>query len=228
MGRATAIPIPGPPDTPQPRSKEALAACNQALDLDLNCEDLWRNKASSLRALGRTAEADAAAERGKWVRGQRPGGPLPLTPSPTRGGGTRGDLSLACSANPRQHVAEMAVYLSIGEAEDEQAAPGQNLITGAVVVRLMEMNAAIEFDGDPGRMAIEINDKAINDLLASPAQTVHVVGAKTLPEQRFLWRHVPAKRSGAFLFDVSYRPTNDDPVSGLCILVIHRTPLLRR
>ena len=47
------------------RYKEALAAYDRALALDPNDADAWNNKGIVLRALGRTAEAEAAAKRAK-------------------------------------------------------------------------------------------------------------------------------------------------------------------
>src|SRR6185312_8382254 len=58
-------------------------------------------------------------------RGRRP---LPLTPSPRRGGGTRGDPLLAGGANARQRLGKPCGDVVIGEAEDEQTTVGKDVV----------------------------------------------------------------------------------------------------
>jgi Flp pilus assembly protein TadD len=42
-----------------------VVACDRALALDPKKANAWKNKAIALRALGRTAEAEAAEQRAK-------------------------------------------------------------------------------------------------------------------------------------------------------------------
>ena len=56
---------------------------------------------------------------------------------------------LAGIAYAGDHVGEMGVDIVIGKAEDEQAAPGQDVITVMVVFRLIQVERAIQFNSDP-------------------------------------------------------------------------------
>ena len=56
---------------------------------------------------------------------------------------------LAGIADAGDHVGEMGVDIVIGKAEDEQAAPDQDVITVMVVFRLTQVERAIQFNSDP-------------------------------------------------------------------------------
>jgi tetratricopeptide (TPR) repeat protein len=51
------------------RDQEAIAAYDKALAIDPNIANAWYNKAISLRALGRSAEAAEAKRRAKALGG---------------------------------------------------------------------------------------------------------------------------------------------------------------
>lgn len=158
--------------------------------------------------------------------------PSPPSPSLFRGGGTRGCALLACGANACQHLVEARDHVAIGEAQDEQVTPGQDLVAGAVIVRLMQVNPSVEFDDDSGCMAIEVGNEAVNHLLTTPVQAVQLVGTQVLPQARLLWRHVAPQCASARLLDAPYRPPGDNPVMGrrvtAIVFVIDPVPLMGR
>jgi Tetratricopeptide repeat. len=49
----------------QGKYDEAIKACDEAIRLDPNISEAWYNKGIALKALGRTAEADAAFAKAK-------------------------------------------------------------------------------------------------------------------------------------------------------------------
>src|SRR5215471_14243952 len=76
----------------------------------------------------------------------------------------------------------------VGKAEDAQAASGKDAVSFAIVVDARFVYVAIDFNDEPGGMAIEISDKAVNDLLAAEMQARQATGAEIVPEARLGWR----------------------------------------
>lgn len=64
------------------RGEEALAAYNHALALDDKYANTWTGKARTLRALGRTAEADEAEQRARDLGWRDDGAPFPASMQP--------------------------------------------------------------------------------------------------------------------------------------------------
>ena len=86
----------------------------------------------------------------------------------------------------------------VRETQDEQIMCGQGSVPRAIVFRLLAMDGAIKLDNEVGGMAVEIHDKAVYHLLASPAQPIELAASQALPEQLFRRGHVAPQISGAF------------------------------
>lgn len=71
------------------------------------------------------------------------------------------------------------------------------LVTLGVVVYLLFVNPAIHFDNKRSRVAVEVHDEAVNDLLAAKLKPVQSVVPQVLPERSFFRSHVPTQFFGA-------------------------------
>jgi hypothetical protein len=70
-------------------------------------------------------------------------------------------------------------------------------ITFPVILNIRFVNWAIHFDHQPGSMAIEIYDEAVNDLLAAKVKAVQPIRSQISPEDFLLHCHLTPKLFGS-------------------------------
>jgi len=102
---------------------------------------------------------------------------LTSPPAPPRHGEGRADRG--------QDALQYGVYfvtdVIIGHAQDGQTATFQRLVSLFIALTLRSMYWPVDFDHDASRVAVEINDEAIDDLLPAEVQASELVGAQPLP-----------------------------------------------
>ena len=99
-----------------------------------------------------------------------------------------------------QHVSYFPGHGLVAYAKDEQAEGTEREIACGIVINLIVMNAAVSFHDYAGRVAVEVRDEAVNELLAAEVQTAESIPAQARPEEHFLRSHLPAKFACAFNF----------------------------
>ena len=73
-------------------------------------------------------------------------------------------------------------YLLIAEAYHAHTIGLKDLAAGCVVVGLLGMNRSVEFDHQTCGVAIEVDDKAGDHVLAPEVKTINLVAAHGLPK----------------------------------------------
>ncbi len=61
------------------------------------------------------------------------------------------------------------------------------------------VHSAIHFDNQPSFGAIEVDDEAVNWMLAAETESADLPAPKSPPQDVFRWRRVSAHETGAFL-----------------------------
>jgi hypothetical protein len=67
--------------------------------------------------------------------------------------------------DPVEDARQVVQHLVVGHAEDTQASPGEHAITFRIVLDLLLVNGTVDFDDQTERMAVEVDDEAVDDLL---------------------------------------------------------------
>lgn len=88
-----------------------------------------------------------------------------------------------------KNFVEVGVDLFIGYAQNAVATGDENGVTLGVGLALLIMNWAVHFDDEASGGAVEINDEAENDMLASKVQVTYAMLAKMLPEDNLFRCH---------------------------------------
>ena len=81
---------------------------------------------------------------------------------------------------------QIGFELSVGKAEHVQTAGLQPPRALHIVVQLAEVHGTIQLDHQAGRMAVEVHDKAIHDLLPAEVQAVELILPELIPQLGFL------------------------------------------
>lgn len=74
-----------------------------------------------------------------------------------------------------------------------------NPVAFCVIVMLHLMDPAVNFNNQAHGMAVKINDKSIDYLLAAEVESKSVA-TQVMPKDFFFGRHLPPKFSGTFFF----------------------------
>ncbi len=82
-----------------------------------------------------------------------------------------------------QHVSYFPGHGLVAYTEDEQAEVRERKVAGGIVLDLIVVNAAIDFYDHAGRVAVEVRDEAVNELLAAEVQTAESIPAQAFPEE---------------------------------------------
>jgi hypothetical protein len=80
-----------------------------------------------------------------------------------------------------QDAGEVVGDAGIGDAQDSDAAGEEDAVALGVVGGLLVVDPALGLDGQGGRVAVEVDDEAVDELLAAEAETVEAAGAEALP-----------------------------------------------
>lgn len=83
--------------------------------------------------------------------------------------------------NPHQYVSKSCFDLVIGHAQHATAPSGENTVAFFVMALLVLVDRAIDFYDQAGCVAIEVDDEAIDDLLAAEMESVESMSAQPFP-----------------------------------------------
>ena len=84
----------------------------------------------------------------------------------------------------------------IRNTDHQQIAGGERPIPVSVVLLLIVVNRAIEFQHDPDCGAEEVGDEAVDELLPAEFPALQPPIPQSFPEDAFLWRHLAAELPG--------------------------------
>ena len=87
---------------------------------------------------------------------------------------------------------ELGMNLFIGYAQDVVATGDEDGVSFSVGLALLIVYWAVHFDDEASGGAVEINDEAENDVLATKVQVIHAMLAKIFPEDGLLRCHALA------------------------------------
>ena len=75
---------------------------------------------------------------------------------------------LANGVNSSEYAVHVCFHIGVADAQDEQVPGSQYFVTRGVVFPLIAMDGAVKLDDEAGGMAVEVDDEAVYDLLATP------------------------------------------------------------
>ena len=81
----------------------------------------------------------------------------------------------------------------VGGAEDAEAAGGDDPVALGVVLPAFVVDRPVQFDDESGRVAGEVGDEAVDDLLAAEVEADQSVATQTLPQGRLVRRQGAAQ-----------------------------------
>jgi hypothetical protein len=87
-----------------------------------------------------------------------------------------------CFRDTRQDAIEVAQDFVVAEAQHTEVAQLQGFIAPPVIFVLLVMDRAINLDNEVSTVAVEINNEAIDALLATELERPQVMAAQVLPE----------------------------------------------
>src|SRR5687768_6148465 len=93
----------------------------------------------------------------------------------------------------RQNCWEIVPDFVVGEAQDMDATTQEGVGALDVVVLLVLMYGAVNFDDEPGGVAVEVGEEALDDLLPAELETVQSMAAQVLPKNALSWCHPSAE-----------------------------------
>ena len=115
--------------------------------------------------------------------------------TPFRGPGVRsrrlGSLTTDIG-DMRDDTCKIVENLLVCEPHHKQPKRIQDGGTFVIVVDLVLMNCAIDLDDNPGRMAVEVDDEPLDDLLTAETKACQPLRTELLPEDAFRLRHLMA------------------------------------
>jgi hypothetical protein len=134
-------------------------------------------------------------------RGGRPCWPgvarAPTPPSLRRKGAGGLGPGLTCRRDSRQRAVKIIMQFPVSDADDSEPAEREDFVPPCVVLRLFIMNAAIDFDDDTDRVAVEVHDETIDHLLAPKVKSIEPISPEMLPQERFRRGHRAPQFSSA-------------------------------
>ena len=98
-----------------------------------------------------------------------------------RGSALQAKGSRSAARNPRAEPIGIVADVVVGETQDMDAEPFQNIGPPGVVLRVPFMLFAVDLDDELGRVAVEIDDEAIEGDLPPELRAVEARTAQTLP-----------------------------------------------
>ena len=83
-----------------------------------------------------------------------------------------------------EHVIEVGRDLFVVEPKYDDVAGFEELLAKAICFGLMFVDRTVDFDGDPGRNAVEIDDEAADRVLAPELEPCQPLSAEGVPQRR--------------------------------------------
>jgi hypothetical protein len=78
----------------------------------------------------------------------------------------------------------------IRESQDREPSRGQDAIALPIALNGVVVYRAVHFDNEARRMTVEVNDEAVNDLLAAEVKPAEAASPYALPKLRLSPRHL--------------------------------------
>ena len=73
---------------------------------------------------------------------------------------------------------ETVRHVGVGDTDDAESSVCKNLISGFVVFELVSMDATVNFNDEPRCVAVEIDDEAVDELLAAETSSIKASAPK--------------------------------------------------
>jgi hypothetical protein len=101
-------------------------------------------------------------------------------------------------------------HILVSDAQDAHSAGRQDAAAFGVILDLGIVRRSVHLHDQAGRVAVEIHDKAVNDLLAAKMEPRQAIRAQLTPEPLFGRRHATTQLFGSLDFCRGYLLTSND------------------